>query len=237
MAAIRLAAAAFAGIVALSIAPAAIAGSDAADPLTAQIAERLAPRLTDGLQLKAITLACKPPPGATLKEVAPGVPRLSSPAFTVELSTPGGTLICSAQAQVERRALVAARDLGAGQEVSGNDFRPGWVDAFASPPDLVNAIDSNVTLIAPIRQGDPVSASMLRKTVMVRQGEMVSITVTNGGVSLRTHLKAEGDGAIGEYVTMENPTSGRLITAQVTGKDSAHIELSNDQQVNDDAKP
>ncbi len=237
MAAIRLAAAALAAVIAMSIAQAARADSPPADPLAAQIEERLAPLLPDGLRLTAVTLACKPPPGSMIKQVAPGISRLSSPAFTVELSTSGGTLICSAQAHVERRALVAARDLGAGQEVSANDFRTGWVDAFAAPPDLVAALDSNVTLIAPVRQGEPVSASMLRKTVMVKQGEMVSVTVTNGGVSLRTHLKAGSDGAIGEYVTMENPTSGKLVTAQVTGRDAAHIELSSDQQVNDDAKP
>ncbi len=63
---------------------------------------------------------------------------------------------------------------------------------------------------------------------------MVAVTVTNGGVSLRTHLKASGDGAIGDYVTMENPTSGRLVSARVVGRGAASIELTQSQQAEDE---
>ncbi len=205
-----------------------------ANPLIAQIEAALAPRVPDGMRLKSLTLGCQPPPDASIKEVARGLSRIRSSAFTVELTTPHGIVICSAQAEVERQALVAARDLSAGEEVGASEFRTDWVDAFSTPPDVLVSLDSVQTLMVPLRRGEPVSASLLRKPIVVHQGEMVAVTVTNGGVSLRTHLKASGDGAIGDYVTMENPTSGRLVSARVVGRGAASIELTQSQQAEDE---
>src|SRR5581483_2887275 len=162
------------------------AESAPANPLIAQIEAALAPRVPDGMRLKSVTLGCQPPPDASIKEVARGMSRLRSAAFTVELTTPHGIVICSAQAEVERQALVAARDLSAGEEVGASEFRTDWVDAFSTPPDVLVGLDSVQTLMVPLRRGEPVSASLLRKPIVVHQGEMVAVTVTNGGVSLRT---------------------------------------------------
>jgi flagella basal body P-ring formation protein FlgA len=193
--------------------------------LAQQVKEALRGMVGPGQRLNAVKLDCAPPPNATLKEVAPGVDVLSSPGFTVELASPSGTTYCSATAQVQEQVLVAARTLNVGQTVTQADFRLGWTDAFGGPADPLSTLEGRAVMLVPLRAGRVLYASDLRKAIVIRSGEVVAVTVRNGAVTVLTHLKAVNDAGDGESVTLENPSSGRLVTARATAPGHAEIDL------------
>jgi flagella basal body P-ring formation protein FlgA len=197
--------------------------------LKAQMAQQVKHELQSivpkGLRLTSVRLDCAPPPGATVKQVAPGVETLSSPGFTVELDAPGGTIYCSATAGLQEQVLVAARSLGAGQTVTRADFRVGWNDAFAGSPDMLSTLDGRAVTLVALRAGGAVHSSDLQKAIVIHSGEIVAVTVKNGAVTLLTHLKAINDAGDGEAITLENPTSGRLVAARAAGPGRAEIDL------------
>jgi len=193
--------------------------------LAQQVKRELQGMVPAGMRLVSVKLDCLPPPGAALKQVAPGVEKLSSPGFMIELDAPGGTVYCSATAGLQEQVLVAARSLGAGQTVTRADFRLGWVDAFAGSADVLSSLEGRAVTLVALRAGSPVHSSELQKAIVIRSGEIVAVTVKNGAVTVLTHLKAVNDAGEGEAVTLENPSSGRLVTARAAGPGRAEIEL------------
>ncbi|MGH7906354.1 MAG: flagellar basal body P-ring formation chaperone FlgA [Candidatus Binataceae bacterium] len=197
-------------------------------PLISEIRTRLQKLMPPSTRISTVWLQCDPPDGARLQAVAPGLSRLTAPGFSVEFSSAKGAVICSARATLERQVLVAIHDLSAGEIVSAADFVPQWVDTSAAGYGAMTQIEGQPTLLAPIGAGQPVLSSLLQKTTLIRPGEMVNVTVRNGGVTLRTHLKAGGSGGEGDYVTLENPSSGKMVGAQVSGRDAAEIIIQSE---------
>jgi flagella basal body P-ring formation protein FlgA len=193
--------------------------------LTQQVKQALQGIVPSGLRLTSVRLECNPPDGATIKQVAPGIESLSSPGFTVELDSPQGTIYCSATAKVQAQVLVAAHGLSAGQTVSKADFRIGWADAFTGSPDALSTLDGRAVMLVPLRAGSVVHSSDLCKAIAIHSGEIVAVTVRNGAVTVVTHLKAVNDAGEGESVTLENPTSGRLVVARAVAPGHAEINL------------
>ncbi|HJU10562.1 MAG TPA: hypothetical protein VJ728_06785, partial [Candidatus Binataceae bacterium] len=89
--------------------PAAISGQAGSDSpeLIQQIETQIAPLLPEGVRLRDVALGCEAPANAQLSQVAPGVSRLNSRGFVVELRDGERTLACSATLEAERRILVA----------------------------------------------------------------------------------------------------------------------------------
>ena len=57
-------------------------------------------------------------------------------------------------------------------------------------------------------------------------GDAVEVEVRNGGALLRMEGTAESAGAVGEMVTVRNPSSRQLIRARVTGPGRVAIDTA-----------
>lgn len=216
------------------LAQAALREAAAAEPpqtvspdLASQIAARVAPLLPEGVRLKAVSLQFTPPADSTLESVAPGVTKLQSRTFMVELRAPGHTLAFSAAVDAERQVITASHEIAAGEPVTDKDVETRWVEAFGAAPGALSELPAGVPYVAagPLSAGRPLYLSSLTRALAVRPGDLVSVSVKNGTVTLRTQLEARSAGAIGESAMMVNLASGALVTVTVTGPKAAELVM------------
>jgi len=62
----------------------------------------------------------------------------------------------------------------------------------------------------------------VRRAVLVKQGQSVLLTVTQGnGFSITARVDALQDGKMGDQIRLKNPESGRILSGVVTGPNTA----------------
>jgi len=200
---------------------------DVAANLESQIQAQLPAMLPNGMRLDRVTLGCKPPARAILRTIAPGYSRLNSRSFMVELQDGAGSTYCPATLDASRQVLVAIRDLQPNETITADDFQPQWVDAFANAMSALSAFPSQGPYASAsiIRAGQPLYQSAITRPIAVHPGDLVTVTVKNGPVQVRAQLQAQSQGAIGDSVTLVNPSSGMPVMVVVTGPHSAELEL------------
>ncbi|MGB7762442.1 MAG: flagellar basal body P-ring formation chaperone FlgA [Bryobacteraceae bacterium] len=76
----------------------------------------------------------------------------------------------------------------------------------------------------PIPAGAAVRTDLLTEPKVVAAGDTVAVEVHNGGAFLKLEGQAESAGAVGEMVTVRNPSSHQLIRARVTGPGKATLD-------------
>jgi flagella basal body P-ring formation protein FlgA len=195
--------------------------------LPSQVALRVAQLLPEGFRMKGVTLQFTPPAGATLDGVAPGVTQLQSRSFMVQLRDQGRTIVGSATVEAERSIVVAAHDIAAGEPVADNDVETRWVEAFGAAPGALSAFPKGAQWVAqsPLRAGSPLYPLSLTRPLAARPGDLVTVSVKNGPVTVRTQLEARSAAAIGDSATMVNPTSGTAVTVMMTGPKTAELVM------------
>ena len=73
-----------------------------------------------------------------------------------------------------------------------------------------------------IAAGQPLRISDIRRAVMVKQGQMVMMSVGNGAdFQITVRMEAMQDGRMGDQVKLKNPESGRQVSGVVTGPNTA----------------
>jgi flagella basal body P-ring formation protein FlgA len=195
--------------------------------LEARIVERLAPLMPPGVRIRKVEIPCRLEAGAMLKSVAPGITRLTSRSFTVEFEVNRRTRFCSASLDAQKQVLVATRDLAADAPVSARDFAPGWVDAFSAAPGAPSAFDFTAPLATAtfIRAGQPLYPTTLVKPVAVRPGDLVTVVVKNGPITVKTELESRATASIGDSATMLNQQTGTTVQVSVTGVRTGELVL------------
>ncbi|MBV8358671.1 MAG: flagellar basal body P-ring formation protein FlgA [Deltaproteobacteria bacterium] len=195
--------------------------------LVAEIARKVAPLLADGVRLRSVALGCQPPAGALVDQVAPGVARLNSRGFVVELRANNQTLACSATVDAQRQILVAGHDIAQGQDLSSSDFELRWTDAFGGSIEALSSLPAHGPFLAAtsIRASDPLLAFQLTRPLAIRPGDLVVVLVKNGPVTVRTQLEAHSSGVIGDSVSLINPETGLPVTVTVTGERTAELVM------------
>lgn len=68
-----------------------------------------------------------------------------------------------------------------------------------------------------LASGKPIPRSAVREPVMVRRGEIVTVTVRSAGIRVRTQARSRDDGALGELVAVESLADRKTFFAQVSG--------------------
>lgn len=220
---------------AASAAPLAVPGASAgADPqatdvtdLTAQIQAQVSARIPDGMRVDHVTLGCKPSAHASLKTVAPGFPRVTSRAFMVELEQGDHAAFCSVTMDASRQVLTAMQDIQAGATVSEADFRPQWVDAFGTATGAVLTFPAGGPYVSStaLRAGQALYQSLLTRPLAVRPGELVTVLVKNGPVTLHAQLLARSQASIGDTITVINPSTETPVMVTLTGPQTAELVL------------
>ena len=117
--------------------------------------------------------------------------------------------------------LTYARSLSAGEIVQPTDLV--WAKAASAPADAPRDADQVIGLAAkrPLREGAAVSGRDVSAPQVIKAGETVTVTWSDGLVTLTMQGKAMKAAATGDTFTLQNPTSKKIIEAIATGPGEA----------------
>ena len=80
----------------------------------------------------------------------------------------------------------------------------------------------NGEMVRDVPAGTPLRSYDVRRTVLVKQGQMILLSVgVPGGFAITARVEALQDGKMGDQVRLKNADSGRLLTGVVTGPNAA----------------
>jgi flagella basal body P-ring formation protein FlgA len=117
--------------------------------------------------------------------------------------------------------LAYARSIGAGEIVQPEDLV--WAKAAGAPADAPRDSDAIIGLAAkrPLRAGALASARDVSAPLVIKAGELVTVTWSDGYVTLTMQGKAMKTAAQGETFAVQNLASKKLIEAVATGPGEA----------------
>lgn len=135
-------------------------------------------------------------------------------------SGPGGGAT-AARANVE--VLTYTRSLNAGEIVQPTDLT--WVKVAAAPGDSPSDAAAMIGQAAkrPLRAGAVALAHDVGAAIVIKQGDVVTVTYEADGVSLSLEGKAMGSAGVGDSVAVQNTQSKKVVQAMVTGPGQAVV--------------
>jgi flagella basal body P-ring formation protein FlgA len=119
--------------------------------------------------------------------------------------------------------LVYARSLSAGEIVQPTDLI--WAKAAAAPADAPGDSDAVIGMAAkrPLREGAVVSLRDVSAPIVIKAGESVNVTWSDGSMTLKLQAKAQGSAAVGDSFNVINPVSKKIIEAVASGPGEAVV--------------
>lgn len=123
-----------------------------------------------------------------------------------------------------RRALVLTRAMSRGSLLSPASVEPTQVPAREADSLLISDAQflEQMEAVRDLPAGVPLRQTDIRPAVLVRQGQLVTMTVGQGtGFTITVRLEALQDGRMGERVMLRNSESGRTVSGVVTGMNAA----------------
>lgn len=122
-------------------------------------------------------------------------------------------------------ALTYARNIAAGEIVQPTDLVYGKVAAFAAPQDMPSDAETIIGKMAkrPLRAGSAAAAHDVSAAQVIRRDDMVQVTYHDEGIDLTLDGKAMAAAAVGEPVSVLNPSSKKIIQAIAIGPDQAVV--------------
>jgi flagella basal body P-ring formation protein FlgA len=132
-----------------------------------------------------------------------------------------GATAAAPRANVEARTW--ARRLSAGEIVQPQDLV--WAPVAATPADAPGEPEAVIGQAArrPLRAGAAVTGRDVSAPVVIRAGDVITLSYDNGGVSLSLQAKALAAGAVGETISAQNVTSKKTVQAVVSGPGQALV--------------
>jgi flagella basal body P-ring formation protein FlgA len=135
----------------------------------------------------------------------------------------------AATARGNIEVLTYARSLSAGEIVQPTDLV--WTKVAAAPADAPADADAVIGQAAkrPVRAGAVVQARDVGAAIVIKSGDLVTVAYDNDGVSLSMQGKAMGQAGVGDALSVQNPTSKKVIQAVATGPGQAVVGPAADQ--------
>ncbi len=115
------------------------------------------------------------------------------------------------------RIVVPAHDIARGDTISESDLTFATVDGAALMSGVPTKMEEVKGLQARrvLSAGQPFRSDDVRRPIVVTKGQMVTMQFVVPGVELSAMGRAMSEGGIGDTVTVQNPTSYRMIAATV----------------------
>ena len=146
----------------------------------------------------------------------------------LQVSMPQGgnsPVVTASSAGVNAKTMVVAKRL----LQRGSILQPDMLEEVqASPGNADTQILSTLKdaqfaeLTRDIGAGQPLRVSDIRRAVMVKQGQVVMLSIGNkSDFQISIRMEAMQDGRLGEQVKLKNPESGRQVSGVVTGLNTA----------------
>jgi flagellar basal body P-ring formation protein FlgA len=145
----------------------------------------------------------------------------------------GVSTVSSGPTRGNVEVLAWARSLNTGEIVQPQDLI--WTKAAAAPSDTPRDADAVIGMTArrPLREGSPVALRDVSAQQVIKSGDLVSITWSQGGISLTLQGKALANAAVGQSFNVQNTASKKIIEAvaiapgqAVTGPEAQRLKAA-----------
>lgn len=105
------------------------------------------------------------------------------------------------------------------QALAAPQFEWRWTDLAVTAPGLVTSRSQLAGMCSArdLRPGEPLRATDLKATPVVRPGDLVELLVQRGGVAVSVRALARQAGCVGQTIPVRNELTGRLVNARVAG--------------------
>lgn len=184
------------------------------------------------IRFKKIDLpqAVKIPNGKLLVEVIPSDPSIiKSSRFTLIFRVDGRivkNIVVRGELEVISRVVIAAADLQRGSLISAADVKL----ALADLTNLRNPIFTpgeviGMRLKRSIRQGKPLSSRLVELPPIIKRGELVTITIRKGGLTVTARGIASHDAKQGAMVRVRNSSSQKEIYCRAMAPGRVIVEI------------
>lgn len=150
----------------------------------------------------------------------------------------GGTAQAGAPAQRGNvEVLTWARSLNAGDVIQPQDMT--WTKVAGAPADAPRDADAVIGMAArrPLREGAVVSQRDVTAQQVIKVGDTVQVTWSDGGITLSLQARALAAAAVGQSFNVQNPVSKKVIEAvatapgqAVTGPDAQRLKAAGSPQ-------
>ena|SRR5579859_1724579 len=122
--------------------------------------------------------------------------------------------------------VFAIQDLQPGKPIEAGQIRMGNIDSGPYSQGEALSAEQAVGLAPrrPIRAGQPIARSALEMPLLVEQGEVVGLEARVGGAFLKSKVRAEGSGRVGDLIAVRNIESGKTFQARIIRKDWVSVE-------------
>lgn len=119
--------------------------------------------------------------------------------------------------------LAYARSIPVGEIVQPEDLI--WVKMAGAPADAPRDSDAVIGLAAkrPLREGAAVSTRDVTAPQVIRSGDLITVTYSDGGISLSLQGKAMAAASTGDVFAVQNTASKKIIQAVATGPGAAAV--------------
>lgn len=117
--------------------------------------------------------------------------------------------------------LTWARSLNAGEVIQPQDMI--WAKAAGAPGDAPRDAEAVIGMTArrPLREGALVALRDVAAQQVIKAGDLVNITWSQGGISLTLQAKAMANASVGQSFNAQNPASKKVIEAVATAPGQA----------------
>lgn len=130
----------------------------------------------------------------------------------------------TAQIELSVPVLAAARALPKGQVLTDGDLIVDLLPYAQAKGALTEPAPAlGQTLKVALNSGEPVRERHLTKSLMVRRGDLVTMTATQGDLKVTATGQAKQDGALGETIAIINLSSKKTVAGRVTGQGQVEI--------------
>ncbi|WP_027390378.1 flagellar basal body P-ring formation chaperone FlgA [Chrysiogenes arsenatis] len=128
---------------------------------------------------------------------------------------------------LQRRVVyLPVRSFERGEVVTRDDFVEDVADARFQRQALdidQMVFDDHVVATRPLSPGNVVRIGDLRRDHIVKRGDVVKVVYRNAGVTIAMSAIAQSNGYRGETITLKNTSTGKTLSARMTGRDHAEF--------------
>lgn len=129
-----------------------------------------------------------------------------------------GSVLSRSDLNVRHFILTSTQTISRGQRLNARNAK---IIAFYgnAPTDVLFSLDDKQPMeaIRTIRSGQPLRASDLRPSLMIKKGDSVILTVQSGMLTINSTMIALENGKLDQQVRLLNPESNEEVPALVTG--------------------
>ena len=163
----------------------------------------------------------KAPQSKPATAVAPPNNAASAPPASVTATPPKSVGI---PASPRRKVVIGTQFLRAGTVLNASMLEETEQAAAGLDNSLFGGVKDleNAEVVRDIPAGTALRSSDVRRALMVKQGQLVMLTISQGSsFAIVARVEALQDGRLGDQIRLKNPESGRLLSGVVTGPNAA----------------